>query len=286
MTDIPADLDPEAIQSLLHTQSLGRDLRVFAEVGSTNDMALAAGREGAPEGLAVLADCQSAGRGRLGRTWESPPGVGIYTSVLLRPRVSASSASLLTLAAGIAVAEAIREVTTLQPRLKWPNDLQLAGQKVGGILVEGATLEGQLNEAVVGIGINVNHDVTDLPAALGNRATSLRLSLGHSFSRTALVAGLYNTLERWYRVFHGEERDLILERGREWSAVLGQPIEVQSGEQRWGGLAWDLDRDGSLLVREGAGTLRRVVAGEVSIRVAGGQVAEPGSFANDRRNDQ
>jgi BirA family biotin operon repressor/biotin-[acetyl-CoA-carboxylase] ligase len=268
MSDLPPDLDPKAIRSLLHTRGLGRDLRVFAEVGSTNDKALAAGREGAPEGLAVLADRQSAGRGRLGRSWDSPPGMGIYTSVLLRPQVSASSAPLLTLAVGIAVAEAIRDVTALQPRLKWPNDLQLAGQKVGGILVEGATLEGQLHEAVVGIGINVNQDVTDFPAALGNRATSLRVSLGRPLSRTALVASLYNTLEHWYRVFRREERDLILERGREWSAVLGQPIEVQSGDQRWWGLASDLDRDGSLLVRDGAGTLRRVVAGDVSIRPA------------------
>jgi BirA family biotin operon repressor/biotin-[acetyl-CoA-carboxylase] ligase len=273
MTDIPADLDPEAIQPLLRTTTLGRDLRVFGEVGSTNDMALVAGREGAPEGLAVLADRQTAGRGRLGRTWESPPGVGIYTSVLLRPRVSASLAPLLTLAAGIAVAEAIREVTGLLPRLKWPNDIQLDGRKAAGVLAEGATLEGRLSEAVVGIGINVNQGMADFPTALGSSATSLRLALGRSVSRTALVAGLYNTLEHWYRVFCDEEWDLILESGRGRSAVLGQLVEVQSGNQRWWGLAWDLDRDGSLIVRDGTGTLRRVVAGDVSIRIARGRVA-------------
>jgi BirA family biotin operon repressor/biotin-[acetyl-CoA-carboxylase] ligase len=273
VTDVPADLDPEAIRPLLRTETLGRDLRVFAEVGSTNDVALAAGREGGPEGLVVLADRQTAGRGRLGRTWESPPGVGIYTSVLLRPRVPASLAPLLTLAAGIAVAETIREVTGLLPRLKWPNDIQLEGRKAAGILVEGATGEGRLSEAVVGIGINVNHGLNDFPAQLAGPATSLGLALGLCVSRTALVVALYTALERWYRVFRDEGWDLILDCGRRCSAVLGQPIEIKSGSQRWLGLAWDLDRDGSLIVRDATGSLRRVVAGDVSIRIAGGRVA-------------
>jgi BirA family biotin operon repressor/biotin-[acetyl-CoA-carboxylase] ligase len=115
--------------------------------------------------------------------------------------------------------------------------------------------------------------MADFPTALGSSATSLRLALGRSVSRTALVAGLYNTLEHWYRVFCDEEWDLILESGRGRSAVLGQLVEVQSGNQRWWGLAWDLDRDGSLIVRDGTGTLRRVVAGDVSIRIARGRVA-------------
>jgi len=276
VTDLPVDLNPEMILSLLRTTVLARDLRVLGEVSSTNDVALAAGRDGAAEGVAILADRQSAGRGRLGRTWESPPGVGIYTSVLLRPRLPASLAPLLTLAAGIAAAETIQEVTRLAARLKWPNDVQLDGRKVAGILIEGTTLAGRLGEAVVGIGINVNQEAADFPPGLGGGATSLRLALGRGVSRAALVATLYNTLEHWYRVLCGEEWGAILDRGRQWSAVLGQPVEVHSGAERWCGLAWDLDRDGSLIVRDATGAMRRVVAGDVSIR-------QPGAFTKEHR---
>ena len=275
-TDIPSDLTPEAIHARLRTQAIGRCLRVLAQAGSTNDVALATGREGSADGFAVLADRQTAGRGRLGRTWESPPGVGIYTSVLLRPRAPAAPAPLLTLAVGIAAAEAIQEITGLLPRLKWPNDIQLDGRKVGGILVEGTTLEGRLSEAVVGIGINVNQEAADFPAELMEGATSLRILLGRPVGRTELVAGLYNTLEHWYRVFCEGEWRMILDRGRAWSAVLGQPVEVRSGAERWSGLAWDLDQDGALIVRDGSGALRRVVAGDVSIRPAAGRIAQSG----------
>lgn len=272
MTDIPDDLTPEAIHARLRTKAIGRSLRVLAQVESTNDVALAAGREGAPDGFAVLADRQTAGRGRLGRAWESPPGLGIYTSVLLRPRVLAALAPLLTLAVGIAAAETIQEATGLLPRLKWPNDIQLDGRKLAGILVEGTTLEGRLSEAVVGIGINLNQGVTDFPVELGDSATSLRMVLGRPVGRADLVAGLYNILEHWYRVFCDGERRTILDRGRQWSAVLGQPVEVRSATERWSGLAWDLDQDGALVVRDAHGALRRVVAGDVSIRVAGAKV--------------
>ena len=272
MPEIPLDLTPEAIQARLRTQAVGRRLRVMTQVGSTNDVALAASREGAPEGFAVLADRQTAGRGRLGRNWESPPGVGIYTSVLLRPEVPAALAPLLTLAVGIAAAESIQEHTGLLPRLKWPNDVQLDGRKIGGILVEGTALEGRQSEAVVGIGINVNQEVTDFPAELGGSATSVRMALGRAMARADLVAGLYNSLEHWYRIFCDGEGRMILDRGRAWSAVLGQPVEVRSTTERWAGLALDLDQDGALIVRDGRGALRRVVAGDVSIRPAAGRI--------------
>jgi BirA family biotin operon repressor/biotin-[acetyl-CoA-carboxylase] ligase len=273
MTAVPADLTPDAIGVRLRTQAIGRSLRVLAQVGSTNDIALAARAEGAPEGLAVLADRQTAGRGRLGRTWQSAPGVGIYTSVLLRPQAPAARAPLLTLAVGIAAAETVQEITGLLPRLKWPNDIQLDGRKVGGILVEGTTLEGRLSEAVVGIGINVNQEAADFPAELGDSATSLRMVLGGPVGRADLVAGLYNTLEHWYRVFRDGEWHTILDRGRAWSAVLGQPVEVRSATECWLGLAWDLDQDGALIVRDARGALRRVVGGDVSIRAAGARMA-------------
>jgi BirA family biotin operon repressor/biotin-[acetyl-CoA-carboxylase] ligase len=268
MTDLPADLAPEAIRARLRTRAVGRSLQVLAQVGSTNDVALAARGAGAPDGFAVLADRQTAGRGRLGRTWESAAGVGIYTSVLLRPQAPADRAPLLTLAAGIAAAETVQAHTGLLPRLKWPNDIQLDGRKLGGILVEGTTLEGRLNEAVVGIGLNVNQEAADFPAELRAGAVSLRMVLGRPVDRVDLVVGLYYSLEHWYRIFRDGEWRSILDRGRAWSAVLGQPVEVRSSAGRWWGLAWDLDQDGALIVRDEGGALRRVVAAEVSIRAA------------------
>ncbi len=160
---IPPDLDPEQIQDRLRSRVIGRPLEVLGEIGSTNDRIMAAGRDGAPEGLAVIADRQTAGRGRLGRSWASPPGVGLYTSILLRPKLPAGQVPLLTLVSGLAVAEAIENVTGLAPRLKWPNDLLVNEKKVGGILTETASVESRVSYVAVGIGINVGHEAQDLP---------------------------------------------------------------------------------------------------------------------------
>ncbi len=263
---IPADLAPQKIQTALRSQLIGRPLQVLAEVGSTNDAVMAAGRAGAPEGLAILADRQTAGRGRRGRTWDSPPGVGLYTSILLRPGQPAARAPLLTLAAGLAVAEAIQEVAGLAVRLKWPNDVMLDGRKVAGILTEMATVDAWVNHVVVGIGINVNHGRQDLPEEAFPVATSLAVASGQTIARWDLAAAVYNSLDRWYRVFREGDSGTILVRGRERSATLGQTVDVYAGEERWRGLALDLDADGALLVQDEAGGVRRVVASDVSVR--------------------
>jgi BirA family biotin operon repressor/biotin-[acetyl-CoA-carboxylase] ligase len=267
MMVIPSDLAPEQIQARLRSRVIGRPLEVLGEIGSTNDRVMAAGRDGAPEGLAVIADRQTAGRGRLGRPWASPPGVGLYTSILLRPRLPAGQAPLLTLVAGLAVAEAIERVTGLAPRLKWPNDLLVNGKKVVGILTETASLESRVNYVAVGIGINVRQEAQDLPEELRATATSLRLASGREVPRGNLAAEIYNGLDGWYREFSAGHLETILARGRERSAILGSSVDVLAGDERWSGLAVDLDADGALLVRKENGTVRRVVAGDVSIRL-------------------
>src|SRR5512137_839511 len=150
---IPLDITTEKIQALLAGRIIGRRLRVVAEIGSTNDAAMAAGRAGEPEGLAILADRQESGRGRLGRSWASLPGLGIYTSILLRPPVPPLLAPLLTLMAGLATAEAIEAVGQVTPTLKWPNDVLCDGRKVAGILTEMATMGQQIGQAAIGVGI-------------------------------------------------------------------------------------------------------------------------------------
>ena len=268
---IPADLDPATIQARLRSRLIGRPLEVLAKIGSTNDSVMAAGQGGAPEGLAVLADRQTAGRGRRGRPWASPAGVGLYTSVLLRPRLPAAQAPLLTLMAGLAVGEAIHEVTGLDVRLKWPNDVLVEGRKVAGILVELVSIDAWVRHVVVGIGINVNHGPPDLPEAVWETATSLHLATGRLMPRAEVAAAIYNSLDRWYRSLGEGGAATILARSRERSATLGKPVEVIAGEERWRGLAVDLDDDGALLVRDEGGALCRVVAGELSIRTPRGR---------------
>lgn len=263
---IPADIAPEVIERALRSRVIGRPLEVVAEIGSTNDHIMAAGRAGAAEGLAVLADRQTAGRGRRGRTWESPAGIGLYTSILLRPGQPLPQVPLLTLAAGLAVAEAIGEVAGVAARLKWPNDVLVEGRKAAGILAEMASMDEQVSHVVIGIGINVNHGPLDLPEELSAAATSLYLATGRTVPRGELAAALYNALDRWYQVFHEGRIETILAAGRERSATLGHQVDVVENGRRWQGLAVDLDVDGALLVREEGGAVHRVLASDVSIR--------------------
>jgi BirA family biotin operon repressor/biotin-[acetyl-CoA-carboxylase] ligase len=236
------------------------------EIGSTNDAVMAAGRAGKSEGFAVLADRQTAGRGRRGRSWASPAGVGLYTSVLLRPQQPPIRLPLLTLVAGLAVAEAIEEIAGVTTQLKWPNDVLVEGRKVAGILAEMASSDEQGDHVVIGIGINVNHGPQDLPAELFPAATSLFIATGKRLLRGDLAAAIFNALERWYEVFHAGRIETILAAGRERSATLGRSVDVLGEQERWQGLAVDLDFDGALLVQEEGGKVRRVIASDVSIR--------------------
>ena len=268
MTAIPSDLAPEVIEARLRSRVIGHPLEVLAEIGSTNDRAMAAGHAGGPEGLTILADRQTAGRGRRGRTWVSPPGVGLYTSILLRPPERPARISLLTLVAGLAVAEATREIAAVAARLKWPNDILVGDRKVAGILAEMSTTDERVICVVVGIGINVNHGPQDLPETQYPSAGSLAMATGRTIPRGHLAAAIYNALDRWYEVFRRGQFASILAAGRERSATLGRSVDVLADDGRWRGRAVDLDADGALLVREESGALRRVLAGDVSIRTA------------------
>jgi BirA family biotin operon repressor/biotin-[acetyl-CoA-carboxylase] ligase len=263
---IPADITLEKIQSRLTGRIIGRRLRVVGEIGSTNDAAMAAGHVGEPEGLAILADRQESGRGRLGRTWVSVPGLGIYTSILLRPPVPPLQAPLLTLMAGLATVEAIEAVGQVAPALKWPNDVLCGGRKVAGILTEMATMGQQIGHVVVGVGINVGHRAVDFPAEMEATATSIEMAAGRPVDRGEVAAALYNAMDRWYAVFCHNGTDTILRQARGRTATLGRPVTVLADQQRWRGIALDLDTDGALLVRDETGVVRRVLAADVSIR--------------------
>ena len=241
---------------------LGCRVTWFADVGSTNDEAIALANRGAEEGWLVGADSQSAGRGRHGRSWSSPPGAGLYLSVVLRP--PSHAAPLLTLAAGVGVAEGIHAATGAEPRLKWPNDVYLVSsgsRKVAGILAEGGTSGTRVDYVVVGVGVNVRNAI--LPADVAARATSLEDEVGRPVSRGAVAAEVCAGLWRRYQ-------ELIADGGRQivaaWRArgvgTFGRGVEWDSGGVTYRGIARDVDVSGALVIETEQG-LMQVVAGEV-----------------------
>jgi BirA family biotin operon repressor/biotin-[acetyl-CoA-carboxylase] ligase len=237
-------------------------LEVHPVIDSTNNAARALAEAGAPEGTAVIADEQTAGRGRQGRTWFSPPERNLYLSVVLRPKVAAARAPLVTLVVAVALAEAVRR-EGLAPRLKWPNDLLLEGRKAAGILTEMSARGGEVAWVVAGIGLNVNMDRVHFPAALAERATSLRIAAGRDLERPALCAAILGELEQWTARFYAEGADPVLAAWRSLSTTLGRRVRVREGGAAALGLARDVDGDGALLVETEAGGTLRVIAGEI-----------------------
>jgi BirA family biotin operon repressor/biotin-[acetyl-CoA-carboxylase] ligase len=279
-------LAPE-IEAGLLTKRFGRPVEAYESIGSTNERAKELARAGAPEGLLVTAEQQTAGKGRLGRPWQTPPGRALAMSLLLRPPIPPTLAPRLTLVAAVAVAEAVRSVTGLPVGIKWPNDLQIEGRKLCGILTEMEAEIEQVRFVVLGIGLNVNQVLEEFPPELRETATSLRLEAvlvaggmaagaaqggaaeqRPTLARLPLLQAILARLEARYDQFLAGGWAEILTAWRELSVTLGRPLRVipASGEPAWEGTAVDVDAEGALLVRRPDGSVDRVVAGEVSIR--------------------
>jgi BirA family biotin operon repressor/biotin-[acetyl-CoA-carboxylase] ligase len=259
---VPDRLTSLEIEPLLTTHDLGRTLHSFAEVDSTNQVARRLAEEGALHGELVLAESQSAGRGRRGRSWVSTPGQNLTFSLILRPALAASRAPEITLAAAVAVAEVL-EKAAFDVRIKWPNDLLIGGRKVAGILTEVATDGDRLRQVILGIGVNVNLLRSDLPPELRAAATSLREERGEPLPRAFLLAALLLSIEEWLDVLLEEGFERIRFRWRELSGTLGTEVRVEGPQGALVGRALDLDEDGALRVRDAAGVVHRVVGGEV-----------------------
>jgi BirA family biotin operon repressor/biotin-[acetyl-CoA-carboxylase] ligase len=260
-------LTAEGLSRDLGTRVVGRRILVYAEVASTNSIGLDLGERGEPEGTVVVAEAQTAGRGRSGRHWVSTPHVGLYTSILLRPSVGPGEVALLSQLAAVSLAEAVIGVEpTLSPRIKWPNDLLVVGKKAAGILVEGKIEGERVQYVVVGIGVNVHHRLPDFPEELRHSATSLDLAAGRAISRGSLARALYRHLDAWYGRFTAGERDVMLSRVHALSATVGNWVRVEAGQEAFEAFAESVNRDGSLRVRLASGEIRDLVSGEVSIR--------------------
>ena len=226
----------------------------YPDVGSTNDIAGAMAERADGEGLVVIADRQTAGRGRLGRSWVSPAGAGIYVSVVLRP--PATVAPLLTIAAGVAIADGIASSTGLSTHLKWPNDVQVGGRKLAGILAEGAAAH-----VVLGIGINVQP--ASFPPDVSARATSIESELGRPVDRGLVLAECLAALASRYDELRTGNTRFVVDAWRGRAApMLGRRVEWESAGGRHTGLAENIDDDGALIVTGTGGTLR-IRSGEV-----------------------
>ena len=258
-----------AVAAALNTRRLGRPLNFRASVGSSNDEARVLARAGAPEGTAVLADAQTAGRGRLGRGWQSPAGEGIWLSLVLRPALPAPETPRLTLAAAVAVAEAIR-AHGVPAGIKWPNDILVDGRKCCGILTEMELLGEAVAFVILGIGLNVNQ--AGFPPEIAAQATSLRLALGQPLERVALACAILERLEVRYDQLLAGEAAAVLGAWRALSVTLGHRVRVTpaTGGPALVGEAADVDADGALLLRRDDGRVERLLAGEVSLREASG----------------
>ena len=263
--EIAAPLSEADIRSGIVTRRIGQVIHLLHVVDSTNDEAKALAVRGALEGTVVIADAQRRGRGRMGRSWTSPHGVGVYLSVILRPAIQPHDAPSLTLLGAVAVAEAIEEVASLAAGVKWPNDLIVRGRKVCGILGEVAAEASHLHYVVLGIGINVNQTEASFEGELGHTATSLRIETGRLVDRTAMIRSLCERLDRWYHCFLSEGPAPIIERLQQRCLTLGQRVVARSGDQQLCGLAVDLDHAGALLIRDDDQRLHRLIAGDVTL---------------------
>ena len=256
-------LDVSVLQRLLTTQTLGHPLHVLAETASTNDDVKQLAHQGAPEGTVVVAAQQTRGRGRQGRSFASPAG-GLYLSVLLRPRVETSQLSQLTLVVAVAVAEALTTVTKLPIALKWPNDVEIHGKKVAGILTE-AILRADVPPAVVvGIGINVHTTLAQFAPDLRQRITSLVLETGRPVARQQLIATLLARLECCYAAFQRDDTSHMHERWLHYGRIIGRQVRFTQGDTEATAVVLGLDTDGALLVRTEASAPQRVISGDVT----------------------
>jgi len=255
-------LSQQAITQRLNTNLIGRQVLYYPSLPSTNDTAAAEARRGAAEGLVVVADEQTVGKGRRRRSWLSPKGA-IAFSVVLHPEKDVLPS--LIMMASLAVVGAIRAVTGLEAGIKWPNDIMVSGKKVCGILVETEMKGNRVAHAITGIGINVNLEAADFPASLP-LATSLSRESGRAVSRLDLLADIITRLDELYPVL--QSGGSVYEAWRDSLITLGREVRVISGDDIQNGVAESVNRDGSLNLRLPDGNLHRVVAVDVSLREA------------------
>ena len=257
----PDKLFPSEVAHGLNTKFIGKKIYYFDTLSSTMDIALQLGIKGAVEGTLVLAEGQTKGRGRLGRSWVSSRNKGIYLSLILRPNLSPNLNPLLTLMAAVSICEAIKAVTGLSAQIKWPNDIFMQNKKLGGILTE---LNAELDITrfvTIGIGININNDKRMLPTI----ATSLKEhNRQHDLSRVNLLQEILRRIEENYLLLQKEGSQPIIEKWRNYNITLGRRVKIAFQDKHFEGEAADIDSDGGLLVRGDSGLIQKFTSGDLA----------------------
>lgn len=265
LVESPDVLSAAELESLRHTQWAGKKVVFFKETDSTNMQAKSGGEKGDPHGTLFVAESQKEGRGRRGRSWESPAGESIYMSLLLRPELPPVKAPMLTLVMALAVARAIREQTGAEALIKWPNDIVVGGKKLCGILTEMSTEMTYINYVVIGVGMNVNQN--QFSEELKERATSLKLEEGRAFQRSAIIASVLERFESYYEQLlkdgnlaglQSSYNELLVNRGRQ--------VQILEPKNHYEAHASGINEAGELVVTMEDGSVRNIFAGEVSVR--------------------
>ena len=247
------------------TKVIGRDIRVFEQTTSTNDVIEKLARDGVKEGAVVFAESQTRGRGRLGRKWISPARKGLWLSVLLRPDLRPQETTQLTVAAATALWRAIHSQTGLKPEIKWPNDILIHGRKTAGILTELSAELDRVKHVILGLGVDVNLNAGEFPTELRKLATSLKAELGKPVSRSGLAVALLRELDRDYERICSGAFPAVADEWETYCTTIGHRVAIRVGDRQIRGCAESLGEDGALLLRTDHGHLERISGGDVTL---------------------
>jgi BirA family transcriptional regulator, biotin operon repressor / biotin---[acetyl-CoA-carboxylase] ligase len=255
----------DLLSRLEKTKVIGRDVHVFQETTSTNDVIEKLARDGVKEGAVVFAESQTRGRGRLGRKWLSLPRKGLWFSVLLRPDLRPQETTQLTVASATSLRRAIHSHTGLKVEIKWPNDIVIRGKKVAGILTELNAELDRVKYVILGIGVDVNLNPGDFPSELRKLATSLKAELGKPLSRAELAVTILRELDADYERVCSGHFPAVADEWEEHCTTIGRNVMIRMGERQIRGRAESLDEDGALLLRTTHGHLERIIGGDVTL---------------------
>ncbi|MDI6802190.1 MAG: biotin--[acetyl-CoA-carboxylase] ligase [Thermodesulfovibrionales bacterium] len=264
------DLSIEEIKDSLTdtTKIIGREIIFYDSLVSTNITATELAERGYADGTVVISDCQTGGKGRLERKWLSPPGKNLYMSIILRPEILPRNASMLTIISAVSSAIAIRRLSNIHVSIKWPNDIMVSEKKLGGILTEMKADMDRLHHAIIGIGVNINMDISDMPDDIKQIATSLKNETKTSLSRTELAIEILKELDKWYSIllktYKGKEDiGIIIKEWSRLSSTIGQKVKVTAVNKVFTGIAEGIDEDGYLILKLSNNSLKKISAGDV-----------------------
>jgi BirA family biotin operon repressor/biotin-[acetyl-CoA-carboxylase] ligase len=260
---IGGPLQLQQVRDGLVTTRLGTNLRYFSKIDSTNSYARRLAKQGAGEGEVIIAEAQTRGRGRLGRSWVSPPFVNLYFSVILRPQLPPVHAPQLTLMAAVALADTIASFIGTPPTIKWPNDILVGDKKLAGVLTESSCDSERIEFVILGIGINLNYPVALMPEVIRERATSIVTLTKNNISRESFVRRLIQDLDRCYGELEEDGFDSLATRWEALFGLRGKKVRVEMTDHMMVGTAKGIDRDGALILEDEGGERQRIIAGDV-----------------------